>query len=312
MKRRNKVLILLPLVFALIAAVVYMQYPCSLLKGMVTLSRWWGGVERREIQVGEYRWVYLEGGKGDTVLLLHGFGLSKDQWGRLPAGLTGSYHVIAVDLPGFGENSRLPGRDYSVAAQAARVRGFVEKMGLKRFHLLGCSMGGGIAAYYAGEHPEEVISLALIGPLGIYKDSPGGVQTDDQKKVAMGLCVQNEADLDRVLFLAYDRPPAFPGRIKNCLVMLGNSDYPLHSAIFRLMMKKDVNVLSGRLSRIKAPALVIWGKKDRILPVSGAEIFHRGIAGSRLTLLDCGHITYVDEPEKTLAAYRDFLGSLKR
>jgi pimeloyl-ACP methyl ester carboxylesterase len=92
--------------------------------------------------VGKHTIVYLEGGRGESVLLLHGFGADKDNWNLFSRYLTKRYHVIAPDLPVFGESSKIWSDQYNISAQVERVHDFVKQLGLKSFHLAGNSMGG--------------------------------------------------------------------------------------------------------------------------------------------------------------------------
>jgi len=127
------------------------------------VERWRSDLERKEIAVADgTRFVYLEGGSGEPLVLVHGFGADKDNFTRVARWLTPHYRVIVPDLVGFGESAHLPEADYHYAAQAARVHAFVQALGLGRVHLGGNSMGGGIAMSYAAQHPQEVASLWLI------------------------------------------------------------------------------------------------------------------------------------------------------
>jgi pimeloyl-ACP methyl ester carboxylesterase len=88
--------------------------------------------------------AYLEGGSGEPLVLVHGFGADKDNFTRVARWLTPHYRVIAHDVVGFGESTHLPDADYRYAVQAERVRAFVQALGLARVQLGGNSMGGGI------------------------------------------------------------------------------------------------------------------------------------------------------------------------
>ena len=132
------------------------------------MERAHAGLARKEITLADgTHVVYLEGGSGEPLVLVHGFGADKDNFTRVARWLTPHYRVIVPDLVGFGESSHLPDVDYHYAAQAQRVRAFVQALGLQRVDLGGNSMGGGIAMSYAAQHPQEVHSLWLVDCAGI-------------------------------------------------------------------------------------------------------------------------------------------------
>src|SRR3546814_10747769 len=78
-----------------------------------------------------------------------------------------AYHVIAPDRPGFGENERNPQLAYDVEAQTARLKGFVDALGLDRPHIAGNSMGGWIALRYALDYPQALASLIVLNNAGV-------------------------------------------------------------------------------------------------------------------------------------------------
>src|SRR3546814_3852481 len=114
-------------------------------------------------------WPYLEGGDASKPLLLlvHGFAGDKDNWSMIAPYLTRDYHVIAPDLPGFGENERNPDLAYDLQAQTARLKAFADTLGLSRPHVGGHSMGGWIALRYATEYPAALASLILLHNAGV-------------------------------------------------------------------------------------------------------------------------------------------------
>src|SRR5947209_15402352 len=126
---------------------------------LINLERFKAGFRRKSVQLGDHRIVYSEGGKGEPVLLLHGFGASSDNWNRFASRLTKRYRVIAPDLPGWGQSTRIDSASYAYPHQLERLHHFVTQLGLKRFHVVGHSMGGFIASAYAARCPEQVITV---------------------------------------------------------------------------------------------------------------------------------------------------------
>ncbi len=286
---------------------IYYLFPGVVLGVATQAARWSAGVSRAEVQVDDHRWVYLDGGKGEVVLFVHGFGESKDMWYNFPAAFAGKYRLVVPDLPGFGENSQVKKRNYGIPEQSARLDRFVKAVGLTRFHLVGSSMGGGIAGYYASEHPEKVASLTLIGPFGVMTDTPAQVVRARQKDKRISLAVKDESDFDNNLKLAYDRPPQMPAHLKAYVVTLFARNYDFHFKVFNDLWAGGLGILENRLRKITSPTLVIWGRNDRIFDVSSAEIFKRGIGNSRVVVMDAGHVVHNDQPGKAAAVCLGFL-----
>jgi len=86
---------------------IYFLIPETLFKLAIKAERYSAGLVQKEIQVDDHKIVYLEGGKGQTIVLLHGFGANKDNWTRFAKYLTGNYHLVIPDIPGFGESSQI-------------------------------------------------------------------------------------------------------------------------------------------------------------------------------------------------------------
>lgn len=292
-------------------ALLYLVFPGTCLGALAQAARCSAGVSRHEIQVDDHRWVYLEGGTGDVMLFIHGYGANKDFWGDMVRAFGGSYRVIVPDVPGFGENSQVEGDLYDIPSQARRLDRFVNALGLASFHLNGYSMGGGIAAWYAGEHPEKVKSLLLLGPFGVRNDGPSEAVAAYEKDKTESLYFRTVKGYHGLQHFAFDRPPQLPGRFIDFIVDEGERNYDFHRKIFEDLWNGGLGVLEPRLGKITAPTLVIWGKNDRIFLASSAAVFKKGIRNSRVEVLDGGHMIFMDAPEKTIGLYRDFLKSIK-
>ncbi|HKR95641.1 MAG TPA: alpha/beta fold hydrolase, partial [Candidatus Angelobacter sp.] len=176
---------------------------------LITLERLNAGFRRRSLQMGDHRVVYSEGGKGEPVILVHGFGSSRDSWNRFAGRLTKQYHVIAPDLPGWGESSRIESESYGYPKQVQRLREFITMLGLGRVHLVGHSMGGFICSAYAAQYPDEVITLGLIAPHGVTEPEPSELFRD----VAKGdnwLVASSLPEFERLLDKVFGKRPYIP------------------------------------------------------------------------------------------------------
>jgi len=109
-------------------------------------------------------WPYLEGGDPSkpTLVMVHGFGADKDHWTFYAPWLTKDYRLIAPDLPGFGENDRDGELPFDVGSQAARLKDFLDALGIDRPHLGGNSMGGWIALRFAIDYPDALKHRDLL------------------------------------------------------------------------------------------------------------------------------------------------------
>ena len=259
----------------------------------------------------DHRWAYLEGGKGDAILFVHGYGMEKDGWDPFLKHWTGSHRVVVPDLPGFGETTKMDSAVHDVPHQVKRLDGFVNALGLATFHLAGISMGGAIAAYYAGEHPDKVKSLFLMAPAGVISEVPGMAWREYREKGNIVLLYESTEGFDRLLDMIFYQKPFVPGPIKRYFAQKGALEHGFREKVLRDLETGGIAVLEDRLFMVEAPTLLIWGEDDRILHVSGAEKFRSGLRDNRIiTLRECGHVVFFDQPKATRDAYRDFLHSI--
>ena len=290
---------------------VYYLFPGVIFETATHTLRWWAGLERREVQVDDHKWVYLDGGEGETILFIHGFGADKDRWGPFLAGFSGSFRLVVPDLPGFGENRGVFSASYDIKSQVKRLNRFVEKIGLAEFHAVGISMGGYIAAFYAGEYPEKVKSLALMDAAGVRSRIPSFFWQTYEKEGKVVLLYRTPQEFDEFMSVLFYRPPWVPGRFKFYMAQKGAHHYAFRKKVLEDMARCGLYLLEDRLQRIRAKTLIIWGANDRILHVSSVEKFERGLKNSRAVIIDkCGHVPYFEKPGETKRAYRSFLAGL--
>ena len=134
----------------------------------------------------------------------------KDNWLRFARPLTERYHVVALDLPGFGGDSSKPQQasyDVALGTQAERVANFAAAIGVRR-HLAGNSMGGHIAALYAARHPEQVLSLALIDNAGVMPARKSELFEDLER--GENPLVVRQPDFQKLLDFVFVQQPPLP------------------------------------------------------------------------------------------------------
>jgi pimeloyl-ACP methyl ester carboxylesterase len=273
---------------------------------MIGLERFTSGLKRRVIQVGDHRIVYSEGGHGEPVVLLHGFGASADSWNRFAKPLAMRYRVIAPDLPGWGASTRVETASYGYPAQVERLHQFLSLLKLGRVHLIGHSMGGFIASAYAARYPDKVITLGLIAPHGMIEPEPSELARD----VAKGdnwLVASSLPEFDRLLTNVFAKRPYTPKVVLRYLANHSIRNATKSQQIFTEMQTNDPP-LAERLSHINAPALIIWGDQDRVLHVSCADLFRQGIKSSEVMVIPgSGHMPLVENARQCAAAWLAFV-----
>lgn len=278
---------------------------------LIKLERYKAGFRRKTAQVGDHRVVYSEGGKGEPVLLLHGFAASADNWNRFASRLTKSYRVIAPDLPGWGQSTRVEAESYAYPKQLERLHQFVTQLGLKRFHVVGHSMGGFLASAYAARYPEEVVTLGLLAPHGIREPQPSELALS----VAAGdnwLVARSVPEFERLLNKVFARRPYIPKSVFKMAAAHAIRGSAKSATIFTEMQTNDPPLIE-RLPQIKAPALIIWGEQDRVLHVSCAEVFHQRIKNSELLVLPgIGHMPPVESARECARAWMKFVQESQR
>ncbi len=301
--------------FALALVGVYFLFPEVLFNLAVKAGRYSAGLARKEILVDDHRIVYLEGGKGQTILLLHGFAAGKDNWIRFAKYLTKDYRVVIPDIPGFGESSRIQSAYYAMENQLKRIDRFTEVLKLERFHLAGNSMGGTLAALYAAQYPRKVVTLALLAPGGVGSPNPSELAILLQKGTNPLLTGSIE-DFDRLIGLCFTKPPFIPSQFKKVMMADAATHRNFNQKIWNEMVNNHMkeasfsveNFLRPHLPRIEAPVLILWGDADRILDVGGASVLEKNLKNSRTVIMkDTGHTPMLEKPRETASHYLNHL-----
>jgi pimeloyl-ACP methyl ester carboxylesterase len=116
--------------------VAFLFSACSsaLYNAGIGIERWYAGMIEKSMDLNELKLSYLDGGSGEIILVIHGFGANKDSWNRFARHLTDKFRVIAVDLPGHGDSTSSLERKYDIQSQTLWLALFVDKLGMDRFH----------------------------------------------------------------------------------------------------------------------------------------------------------------------------------
>lgn len=267
------------------------------------------GLQRRQQQLADgSHYVYLEGGKGEPLLLLHGFGANKDNFTRVAAHLTRHYRVIIPDHIGFGESAKPQDADYASDAQAERLAELLGALGVDRLHLGGNSMGGHIAMAFAARFPARVESLWLLNPAGVWS-VPSSVEWQQAQRSGHNpLMVRNVDELSELFARSMHRPPQVPRALMRVLAAPRIANAALEQRIFQVLTDDPVE---ERVRGLATPALIVWGEEDRIIPVAAAEVLVRLLPNSQLIRLpEIGHLPMLECPERVADDYLQFRAAL--
>lgn len=283
----------------------YHLFPGLVLSLALRMARTAAGLEERTIRAAGHRIQYLSGGTGETLLLLHGFAANKDNWTRVAAYLTPHFHVVAPDLPGFGESSRDAQARYAVSDQVERLHAFARALNLAPFHLGGNSMGGMIAGAYVARYPHQVQSLWLLAPGGV-----ASAQTSElAQRLAQGenpLLIDTPDDFDELLDFVAVKRPELPDPIRRYLAGQAIAQRDFNAKIGRDMAENPLP-LEPLLKGHPAPALIVWGEQDRLLHVSGATILASLMPNAEAVVMPhTGHIPMIERPQETAERFLRF------
>lgn len=243
-----------------------------------------------------------------ALVLLHGFTGHARSWDSFAEAMQSKYHVYALDQRGHGDSAWAD--DYSADAMVEDVQKWVNALGLKRFVLLGLSMGGRNAYQFASMHPEEVERLVIvdIGPAIATAGSTrisSGVQANDvfatpDAAVAAGRAGNGRAD-----------EAELQNRTRNNLMLLDDGTWT-----FRYDKALRTNRLPrpatsdgwAMLPKIKAPTLLIRGELSDVLDPDVAERMLKEIPDCKFALVPgSGHSIPLESPKGFLEAVKTFL-----
>ena len=269
------------------------------------------GLERKEINLpGGLHYVYLEGGKGEPLMLLHGFGANKDNFTRIARFLTPHYRVIIPDHIGFGESGHPQDADYKASAQAARIRTLAQALGITKVHMGGSSMGGHISMMYAAFYPDEVKSLWLIDPGGIWSASPSELRDIIVKTGKNPLLAKSEDEFAGIFAFVMSDPPFIPRPILNVMAQERIYNYELEKRIFKDLIAESAE---KHVTNIKNPTLIVFGDKDRAINPATADILHKLMPRSEVIIMKgLGHLPMIEQPRQSADDYLKFRAGLDK
>lgn len=281
-------------------------------------ERTWAGVSSKTLRVGDVVWSYSEGGDRSqpTILLIHGLGSSRDTWNDVAHELTHDYHVIIPDLPFAGTTQVPTNFDISVPNVTEQLRRFIEAAHIQNnLNVVGHSLGGSIAMFYASQYPYDTKSLFLLSSGGIFKSN----NTNYLKNPVYlkQLLIAQAGDLNFVMKKVMYSPPFAPSVLNNerekLLILKAQDTKKVIDQIDALNKLYTTTSFATMVKNIEAPTLILWGKQDEIVNAEVAQELQSMIKRSEPpVLLDrVGHMPLLEAPNKVVDAYLSFLNKVQ-
>jgi len=272
----------------------------------------------RHVVLHGHKMAYRMAGEGPAVLLVHGMAGSSQTWLDVMSILARDYTVIAPDLLGHGDSAK-PMGDYSLGAQASGLRDLLGgELGIDTATVVGQSLGGGVAMQLAYQHPEICDRLVLAGSGGLGREVSWVLRLlalPGADLVFPLLCPRFVRDFGNDLGRGLEaRGLRAPHIAEMWRAYASLSESENRKAFFRTVRSvidpggQSVCANDRLYLASKRPTLILWGKRDDIIPVEHAYAAADRIAGSRLEIFErAGHFLHVEEPTRFAATLADFI-----
>lgn len=299
--------VLIAVIFLVLAIFVYLA-PATAIHVALNAERRRSGLIRKELDLPNgLRYVYLECGQGEPLMLLHGFGGNKDTFTRVSRFLVKHYRVIIPDMIGFGESSHPLEADYTPPAQVERLRVFAQALGIKTLHLGGNSMGGQIAMMYASLYSTEVKSLWLLSPGGILSVPQSDVFKTFTETGNNLLAARTVEQFKQVMVLGMEKVPWVPKPMLTVLAQERIQNATLEDRILRQIINYSVE---RHIAGLEIPTLIVFGDQDRVISLQAADVLKTLLPNARVIVLrNIGHVPMFESPQQCAKDYLSFRAS---
>lgn len=271
----------------------------------------------RLVDAGGVRTFFVQrGDSGPEILLLHGFGSSTYTWRKNLDELGRFARVTAIDIKGFGLTEKPKDGQYNESAYVRHVLAVMDALKLRKPILVGNSMGGGIAARVALEHPDRCSGLILVDavrPFSRIDFEAGGVDTTKFKgrssilAVALVRSLLTRDRLRGMLESVYEgREPVTDEMVEAYYVPTTIEGAP--EALLSMMNPPPDTAKAIPLKELKCPVTILWGGRDNVIPLAAGEALARDIPKAEFVVwAQAGHMPHEDEPAEFHDLVRTFV-----
>ncbi|MCB9955478.1 MAG: alpha/beta hydrolase [Caulobacterales bacterium] len=256
--------------------------------------------------------VREEGPEGaPVILLMHGFLYSLESWDAWAADLSRDYRVIRFDMLGHGLTGPDPQQRYSPEERAAFLGDLMDALSVDHAIIGGNSLGGLAAWRFAAAHPERADALILVSPGAYSINGVTETPVPPPEPLKVFLRTAPEAGVAATLARVVADPsvitPERAALVRDMMRRKGNGE-----AFIQSIEEFTLPDPAALLATVTAPALLLWGREDKVIPVEQGEAMENSMPNARLIIYDgVGHTAQEESPAATLDDVREFLNALK-
>lgn len=278
-----------------------------------------GRLELHQVRTSAGTLSTMSAGSGEAVVLVHGLGATKASMLPTLRALAPSFRTIAVDLPGHGDSDKPVGRPYDPPFFARALVALLDELGIERAHFVGNSLGGRVSLEMGLAHPDRTERLALLCPSLAWRRRPQWASALRFLRPELGLLQPAPRRVVEPLVRSLI-PQASDGWVAVAvdeflrLYLDPRGRAALYAAARQITLEEPEGPAGfwTRLRSLSSDALFIWGRNDRVVPLSFSRHVREALPAARHLVLDCGHVPQVERPRETHEAVTRFLAEADR
>lgn len=249
--------------------------------------------------------VLDELGEKETIIFLHGLGANRKIWTDIPGSLAKKFHILNVDMRGFGESGNKEVPNISFAAWKDDLRFIIDRHTFKQVHLIGHSLGSFIALAVAAEMSEKIKSIVAIS---CFKSFSAKVSEmfRERAKLVMAEGVSPKM-IESAISVGFHQNSIsrIPDKIMDYKAILSAN---LAQNYANALLSVDRLSIESALAKIKCPVMVISGKGDQVIPPHESKEVQENITGAQWVLIeDAGHQVHFEQSEHVANEINKFL-----
>lgn len=248
-------------------------------------------------KVGEWDIRYHTSGRGPHMVLIHGLGANLFCWRWILPILRAKYTVTMLDLPGFGGSSKIPERHYGLDEQTERLRDFLDARGIRQTYIVGNSMGGNIALWFAAQYPDRTLGCAVIAPATSAWLVPVRAKNFLWLSRPLAFTLSRTAMRWAHRRTVTQKHRVDDARVEETFLTYGRNHEAVRSFLAATEAIRDAR-LGERLPSLKGKVLILWGSRDRLVPRKVIDDLESALRDSESHVhIGGGHHLQEDEPD---------------